>query len=49
MDQAVAALEAHASYVASMDVDRYLREQTAQNGALWGFAHAEVFRVIRYG
>jgi LmbE family N-acetylglucosaminyl deacetylase len=49
IDKAVAALQAHASYVANMNPDRYLREQTAQNGALWGLAHAEVFKVIRYG
>ncbi len=47
--QAIAALQAHASYIGDMDADRYLREQTAQNGALWGFAHAEVYRAIRYG
>jgi LmbE family N-acetylglucosaminyl deacetylase len=49
MDQAIAALRAHASYIGDMDVEGYLRGQTAQNGALWGLAHAEVYRVIRYG
>ncbi|HEY7068259.1 MAG TPA: PIG-L deacetylase family protein [Chloroflexota bacterium] len=48
LDKAIAALQAHASYVGSMDVAAFLREQTAANGALWGLAHAEMFRVIRY-
>jgi LmbE family N-acetylglucosaminyl deacetylase len=47
--QAIAALQAHASYVGAMDCAAYLRQQTAENGALWGLAHAELFRVIRYG
>ncbi len=49
LDKAIAALQAHASYVGSFDCAAYLRDQTAQNGALWGLAHAELFRVIRYG
>jgi LmbE family N-acetylglucosaminyl deacetylase len=49
LPKAIAALEAHASYVGDMDCGAYLREQTAQNGALWGLSHAETFRVIRYG
>jgi hypothetical protein len=48
IDKAIASLEAHASYVQDMDCDAYLREATARNGALWGLAHAEVFRVVRY-
>ncbi len=48
LDLAIRALQAHASYVQGMDCERYLREQTAQNGALWGLAHAEVYRVVRY-
>ncbi len=49
LDKAIASLQAHASYVQDMDCDAYLREATARNGALWGLAHAEVFRVVRYG
>jgi LmbE family N-acetylglucosaminyl deacetylase len=49
IDRAIAALQAHASYVGDMDCDAFLRQQTAQNGALWGLAHAELFRVVRYG
>ena len=49
MDLAIAALRAHASYIGDMDVEGYLRGQTAQNGALWGIDHAEVYRVVRYG
>ena len=49
MDLAVKSLQAHASYVGNWDADRYLREQTAENGAIWGMAHAEVYRVVRYG
>jgi LmbE family N-acetylglucosaminyl deacetylase len=48
IDLAIKSLQAHSSYVQEMDCDRYLREQTASNGALWGLAHAEVYRVIRY-
>jgi LmbE family N-acetylglucosaminyl deacetylase len=48
LDRAIASLQAHASYVQDMDCDAYLREATARNGALWGQAHAEVYRVIRY-
>lgn len=48
IDLAVKSLQAHASYVQQMDCDKYLREQTARNGALWGLAHAEVYRVIRF-
>ncbi len=49
LDLAIASLQAHVSYVKDMDCDAYLREQTARNGALWGLAHAEVYRVVRYG
>jgi LmbE family N-acetylglucosaminyl deacetylase len=49
LPQAIAALEAHASYVGDMDCGAYLREQTEANGTLWGLAHAELFKVIRYG
>ena len=48
IEQAVQALQAHASYVGNWDADHYLREQTAQNGGLWGMVHAEVYRVVRY-
>jgi LmbE family N-acetylglucosaminyl deacetylase len=48
MDLAVKSLQAHTSYVGDWDADRYLREGAAQNGALWGLAYAEVYRVIRY-
>ena len=48
LDRAIAALRAHASYVGDLDCDRFLRERTAENGAIWGLAHAEVFRVVRY-
>jgi LmbE family N-acetylglucosaminyl deacetylase len=49
IDKAIASLQAHASYVAAMDCDAYLRGATARNGALWGLAHAEVYKVVRYG
>ena len=49
LDRAIAALCAHASYISSAAAERFLREQSAANGAIWGLAHAEVFRVIRYG
>ncbi|HLH26358.1 MAG TPA: PIG-L deacetylase family protein [Chloroflexota bacterium] len=48
LPKAIAALQAHASYVGDMDCAAYLRDQTAQNGVLWGIPHAELFRVIRY-
>jgi LmbE family N-acetylglucosaminyl deacetylase len=48
IDLAIKSLQAHASYVGDMNCDKYLREQTAANGALWGLAHAEVYRIVRY-
>jgi LmbE family N-acetylglucosaminyl deacetylase len=50
LDRAITALQQHATYMAGLGLDaaRLLREQTAQNGALWGLAHAEVYRVVRY-
>jgi LmbE family N-acetylglucosaminyl deacetylase len=49
LPKAIAALEAHASYVGDMDVAAFLSDQTAQNGGLWGIEHAELYRVVRYG
>jgi LmbE family N-acetylglucosaminyl deacetylase len=50
LDRAIAALQQHATYMTGLGLDagNILRDHTERNGALWGLAHAELYRVIRY-
>ena len=50
IERAIQALEQHSSYMSGLDLEAgtILRDLTARNGELWGLAHAETYRVIRY-